>query len=308
MAKKNTRDKREESDEEDDEQNQTDVGEQLNDIDDWEDTEEKALGDVPDGQYQVQFTSVNINNAKSSGRLQASFEMTILDTEQRGRKLWSHFGLDDVDQRGYLRGALAKLGEEWPDKPSKLPSVLEGIEGTYAMVKKKAKKYKDKESGEVLERDNTYFLRALDSDEVEPITEDEEADKDDKPAKSEKKKPTKESDKKPTEKKMEKPAKEEKPAKSETVEGVTLDWKDDKFTADHKKRLKVLAKESEYDPDDYNNLVDLAADVAEYFGLKGKYPGPNKLMRELNEAAAAKVKEVEDADEADEEADEEEDE
>jgi hypothetical protein len=289
MPKKNTRDKREESDEEDDEQGQVDVREQLGDIDDWGDTEEKALGDVPDGTYAVELTDVNINNAKSSGRLQASFEMTILDTDQRGRKLWTHFGLDDVDQRGYLRGALAKLGEEWPDKPSLLPDVLEKLQKTYAMVKTKTKKYKDRESQEIMERNNTYFLKALDSDEVEPITDDEESDTDKDEAPSSKKDKAaakKEKDKKPVakEKKLEKDKnKKTDEKKTETVEGVTLDWKEDKFSKEQKSKLTKLAKEVGFDPDDYNNLIDLASDVGEYFGLKGKYPGPNKLDEEEDE-------------------------
>jgi hypothetical protein len=141
----------------------------LEALGDWDDTEETSFGDVPEGTYQVKVESVTINNAKSSGRLQVSWDLVIVSGEQKGRHIFTHQGIEDVEQRGFLRGALAKLGVEWP-KASELRNTLSELEGTFAEVKCKTKA--NKTTGE--EFFNTYFQKALDTDEVEDAGDLEE--------------------------------------------------------------------------------------------------------------------------------------
>lgn len=125
----------------------------------WKDAEAPSFGDIPDGKYQIRIESANINNAKSSGRLQVSWQLEILSGEYAGRKLFKHDGIEDEQSQGYFRGGLARLGVEWPDDPSDLPDVLEGLQGTLAQVTAKTR--------EGSEYQNVYFDKALDSSDVE---------------------------------------------------------------------------------------------------------------------------------------------
>lgn len=236
---------------------------------------------MPPGKYQVKLTSVTINNAQSSGRLQASFECTILDTEHRGRKLFAHFGLDDVDQRGYLRGALAKLGVEWPGKPKELPSVLEQVQDTFAEVNHTLRKRKDKETGQVLENYNTYFNRALDSTDVDDLEEDT-SDDDAKPTAAAGKKPAATTTKPArTSKPAAEPDEGEAEAEEEATNGeVVVQFKADGLdkTKKHKTRIKQLATKHDFDLEEYNDLADLIGDIAEHVGLSGKFDDPEALI------------------------------
>ena len=145
------------------------IKKQLAGLDGWDETPEKSFEDVDPGKYQVKIDAATINNAKSSGRLQVSWEMTILNGKFAGRKLFKHDGLDTEDGRSYFRGTLARLGHEWPDDPSDLPDVLEELIETCAAVS--VRKRKDSDSV------NVYFDKALDSDDVDmEVEETEEAE------------------------------------------------------------------------------------------------------------------------------------
>ena len=143
------------------------VTKQLAELEGWEDTPEKSFEDVEPGKYQVKIGAATLNNAKSSGRLQVSWELTIVNGNFSGRKLFKHDGLDTEDGRSYFRGSLAKLGHEWPDNPKELIGVLEELLDTFASVT--VRKRKDSDGISV------YFDKALDSDDVEnELSEDNE--------------------------------------------------------------------------------------------------------------------------------------
>lgn len=259
------------------------IDDQLDALDDWEDTEEKELGDVPPGTYQVKFSEVNINNSKSSGRLQVSFVMTILDTGHRGRKLFTHFGLDDVGQRGFLRGALAKLGIDWPSKPKELPDVLSSVEDTFAQVKVVHRKRKDKE-GDLMMNVNTYFSKALDSSEVDDIEDEAEGDREPAPpttAKTGKKAKTEKTEK-PATKTEKTDTTAKKPAATEKTQGEGVDFQPVRpITKDEKKAIRALAEAHDFDQDDYDKLEDLLADIGEEVGLSGKFTKPERLIAKI---------------------------
>lgn len=130
----------------------------------WGDTEEKKFGEVEDGRYQIQFDEATINNSKASGRLQVSWQATVQNTDNKGRKLFWHDGLDDDEQRSWFRGKLARLGVAWPTTAGELPDTLETIKGTFAEVNVKTKD----------EFQNVNILKAIDSADVEDAPEAEE--------------------------------------------------------------------------------------------------------------------------------------
>ncbi len=69
-----------------------------------------------------------------------------------------------------------------------------------------------------------------------------------------------------------------------------------KFTEDQAKKAKSaivqVAKKNDMDPNDYDNMCDLLADVGEYVGISGEFKTPEALILEINKrnraAAAAK--------------------
>lgn len=213
----------------------------------WDDTKENEGGfaEVPTGDYQVKFNKVTINNSKSSGRLQVSFDMTIVGAEDeearklKNRKLFKHEGLDTDENRGKLRYALAKLGQEWP-KASDLPATLEELVGTHALVHVNTKP-SSKEEGQMSSWTN--FVKAIDEDEIED--ELEEDDEDEKSKKG-KKKPAKEEDDEDEEE--EKPKKKAK--KPEPEEEDEEDEEDEEEEKPAKKGKKKPADDDEEDEDD----------------------------------------------------------
>lgn len=282
-----------------------DISEALAELDcEWEDAEEQTFEEIKPDTYQVKIDKVFINKAKSSGRLQCNWEVTIQNGKYKGRKVWFRNGLNDAKAIGFFKGNLAPLGVEYPKKkPSKkLPGILEKLEGTYALVR-------IAQNGDFT---NGYFQKALDSDDVDGDEEDCDCccdcDDDccDKPKakasggggkKGGKKSKSDEDDDccdcdcdcdddcdcdccddKPKKKK----SKKDDDCEDDEEEGVDLDSIDPK-DLDKKatKRIKALAKEHDFDPDDYDNLVDLAGDVAEYLKLSGKYKKIGKLLDEM---------------------------
>lgn len=168
------------SDEDDDDEEGTkDVSAALaaldEDGDEWSDTPEGGFSDVPDGKYQVQITNVNINHAKSSGRLQISYEMTILSGKLKGRKVFKHDGISEAQQRAFARGSLAKLGVEWPKKAVDLADVLaDEVQDSFAQIQVITKK-KSEDSFV-----NIYFQKAIDEDQVDLEDSEDEDEAEDK--------------------------------------------------------------------------------------------------------------------------------
>lgn len=153
-----------------------DVDEQLSAMfdDSWGNSQPKEFVDVPNGTYQTRIIAAFVNNAKSSGRLQCTWEMVILDGEQRARHLFKHDGLDNEDSIGYFKGTLSTLGYDEPADSDALKATLaEIVEApTYAVARVSSKKRKV--DGEMVTRSNTRIIRALDSDDVTDDLEEED--------------------------------------------------------------------------------------------------------------------------------------
>lgn len=252
--------------EEGDEHGTKDVSAALAELESgWGETEEKKFGDVPDGKYQVKIEAARVNHSKQKGRLQCSWELTIQDTDHRGRRLFKHDGMDNEESLGWFRGGLARLGVEWPDTPKKIPGALEDLIGTYAQVTARTK-----EEGGI---QNVYFDKALDDDDItEPVTDEDAGDGKGKGGK--KTAAAEEPEEKPTGKKD---AEKEKENEADGEEGVNPTF-EEKDTKPLKKKIEALAKENTFDPGDYENTTDLLCDVAEYAGIKGDFDDAQDLF------------------------------
>lgn len=101
--------------------------------------------EIEPGFYVATLFDANFNNAKSSGRYQASFiwEFDESETKLFGKKLGSHIGLDDPEGKGYkaLNGCLYAMGVsqsqivgEFAENPD---AFLERLIGTKARLEVK---------------------------------------------------------------------------------------------------------------------------------------------------------------------------
>ena len=67
---------------------------------------------------------------------------------------------------------------------------------------------------------------------------------------------------------------------------VKLKFKGEDLKGDQKKKIKTLAKEHDFDTDDYDDLSALAADIAEFFGVSGSFKSAAKLLTAIDEATS----------------------
>jgi FAD/FMN-containing dehydrogenase len=78
-----------------------------------------------DGEYVCKLTSMEIELAKSSGRLQVKGIFEAVEPEKyEGVEIWKFWGLDEQGMP-YFKLAANKLGMDLPSKTSKLPKYLE---------------------------------------------------------------------------------------------------------------------------------------------------------------------------------------
>lgn len=141
----------------------------------WGNSEPKQFSNVPLGTYQTRIIAAILNNAKTSGRFQCSWETVIVDGEHRGRHLFKHDGLEDEQSTSYFQGTLATLGYDVPgDKDGLKETLQEIVDAPTYVVQRVTMKKKRGEDGEMQERTNTRFVRVLDSDDVaDDLTEEE---------------------------------------------------------------------------------------------------------------------------------------
>jgi hypothetical protein len=289
------------------------------DDEDWADTEEQGFSEVPDGNYIVKINKAVINNAKSSGRLQVSWEMTVVceadgsDSEFKGRKIFKHDGINNSDARGWFKSGLARLGVMWPKKAAKLPKTLEELIDTHAEIK-----VKTKEESDFVAKN---FVRAVDESEIpdaDDSDDDEDEDEDDDKKKSSSKKKTKkpadddddtedddsddsdddddddkededsddDDDDDDEDEPEEKPKKKTGKGKAKDEPTCEVEFEDDAIDKKMKKELIKVAEENDFDPDDYKTTAELMGDVAEYLGISGTYKVAKKLMAKIAEQAA----------------------
>lgn len=253
------------------------VVEQLKQLGEWGETDEIQMGELPDGRYQVKILSATVNNSKSeSHRLQVSWDLLVLNTKERGRHIFKHSGLDDMTQRGFFRGELARLGVEWPPTPDKLADELEDLKETFASVSLRTKGEEGKE------RQYANFDKALDSADLEDgdISGKEGDKKEDEDKPSDTGKSGGKKEKKETPKKE--PEKEEEADASATFE-------DNDLRSRMKNEIKDLGKKADFKEGDYNTLTDMLLDIAEYAGVKGEWSDPMELITETKEALEKKL-------------------
>ena len=326
-TKKDDEDDDSDDDEDDDEDDDGDGEEHgkggkvsLTDLDDWDDTEEGgSFGEVPDNKYEVKIKSATLNHSKSSGRRQVSWDLEIVSGEYKGRHIFKHDGIDDEQQRSFLRGGLAKLGVEWPKK-SKFVATIADLEGTFAAVTVRTKG----------EYQNCYFDKALDEDAIGNLDDDDDdgddSDGDDAPKLEKGDRVVAEIDGEDYAGKITKIKKGKATVKfddgdtqtlnlddlraedededdgddsddsddddsdddgdDEEGGGVEVAFSDDDLSTKDKKRIKKLAKKHEFDAEDYESTTDLLVEIAEYCELEGSYSKASKLIKECEEHKA----------------------
>jgi len=124
--------------------------------------------DVPDGLYVVLINKAEINNAKTSGRLQLSWDFTVVwDTKNckfKNRHIYSHDGLTKVDKAtgkhaladisiGYMKKRFAAIG--YPNVTRRnLEQFLGDVKGKVVSLEAKTNKGYQ----------NTYFKRLMAND------------------------------------------------------------------------------------------------------------------------------------------------
>jgi len=297
----------------DDEHGTKDVDEQLDELfeETWDGIEPRSFEEVPDATYQSRLLAARINNAKSSGRLQCSWEWLIVEGEYRGRHIYIHQGLGTEDGVAYFKGSLTRLGYEEPESKEKLIEILEEIvEGpTYAVIRLSTRKRKVE--GELQEIQNKRIIKALDSDEVEDDFEESELAPTlaDSPP-SEESSDWEKGDRIKTEIDGESYEGKIKSIK-ETTAVVTFDDGDEfpvsldqleevevekekegkkepscelsnkKFTPTDRRTTKKLAKKHDFNPDDFDNSADLLCEIGDYWGMSGKFKSPAVLIKAI---------------------------
>lgn len=69
-----------------------------------------------------------------------------------------------------------------------------------------------------------------------------------------------------------------------TVEGVEITFDDDSLTPPLSAKIKRLAKQCEFDPQEYESLCDLIVDVAEASAISGEFSDPKVLLSKIEQA------------------------
>ncbi len=87
--------------------------------------EEGGFGnDLPDGKYKARLESCEINEAKSSGRLQVAFMFVITAGEEKGEKIGKYQSIETEDDQVWLARDLRRFGIDMPDDASDLEDVV----------------------------------------------------------------------------------------------------------------------------------------------------------------------------------------
>jgi len=330
-SKKSKKSRRKKSEEEAPEGGFTEksIDEQLDEVfdDTWDDIEPRSFEELPDGTYQTRVLAAVINNAQSSGRLQCSWELIVVEGDHKGRHIFIHQGMDTEDGIAYFKGSLGRLGYDEPKSKKELVSTLREIVGgpTYCVVRLSTRKRKIQ--GELQEVQNKRFVKALDSDEVDDDFEDEEltptmgavpADLDSEPEPG---KPEEEEWSKGDQVKVKIEGEHYEGAISKLKEETALVKFDDgdlleipfedleevkgeketpaaaelppcelsikKLTPSDRRAALKLAKEHDFKVDDFDIKADLLCEIGDYCGLTGKFKNPVALIKAIKVAANA---------------------
>lgn len=281
-----------------------DIQDQLAQLKGWNDAEDlgDSFGEVPDGRYQFKIKEARVNNSDSSGRLQVSWDLEVINGEFAGRHVFEHDGLETDQNRDFFRTKLARIGLEWPENPADLPTVLEEALETYVEARVKTK-------GEF---QNVRFVKALDNDEVEEESPDDDlkigdtvmapfdgelyeatiigADEDTATVKfldddTEEKIPWDDLENVSSEKEEDSEPEEPEEVEEEPTE-LVCNFDDDDLKKTHVTKIKKLAKQEDFDPDDYETWTDLLADIAETVGVVGEFDDPVEVLKAIEEGSS----------------------
>lgn len=288
---------------------------------DWGDAPDSM--DISDGKYQVK---INTKGEKlgigqsGSGRRQVVFMLSIAAGEYANRKVFKRDGIDNSESMGWFKSGLKRLGIDPPKSIKDLPDILDELDNTYAEVSIKT-------NGDFL---NAYFNKALDSGDVDTSAleiegnDDKKSDKKSKWEKGDKVqvkfdgdwytgeiKKVLDDDKvrilfedgdirdidaddveefKPDDDKKDSKSKGDK--KKDNDDKVELKFEDSDLEKPQRKTIKEVAGANKFDPDDYKTLTDLAADVAEYLEVEGKFDDDeiDDFIEKLEKASKKKNK------------------
>ena len=107
-----------------------------------------SSGDFPKldpGRYVGRISDGEVNESKTTGRLQCFMELTVTEGESKGDTIRKYYGLDKEESLTYLQRDLVRLGIEIPEDPEELENILQSIVKQKLLVK-----FRVKENGEYL--------------------------------------------------------------------------------------------------------------------------------------------------------------
>ena len=254
-------------------------------------------------QVKIDKATVN-RSQSGAGRLQVSYELVICGGEYKGRKLFKNDGIEDEQSISYYKRDIVKLGQDVPESMTDIPGICEELEGTFAEVAVKHRGERDdgtpwincywrsaldddevdvdgleeiededgEESEEVewskgdrcqVDFDGDYYegkiisikddeakvkfedgtTETVSIDDLEPFADDEEIEE--------------ESDEEESEE-------ESDDSDDSDDEDGDLPFSDDDITSAQEKAIASIAKQHDFNPDDYELWSDLLADLAEF--------------------------------------------
>jgi hypothetical protein len=139
-------------------------------------TPTQSGANAPLGEHECRIESAVIENAKSSGRLQINYGLSVIDGDFEGRKFHKYAGLDTDDNLDYAMGDLEALELEVPDDPEDLGEVIEEAVGLEVLVQvTQSEDFTNISFIELLEEGE----EGEDEDEEEEEGEDEEGEEED---------------------------------------------------------------------------------------------------------------------------------
>ena len=89
---------------------------------------------VPDGTYDIRIESAILEEAKSTGRLQIHWILTVLTEEYANKALHKYDGCDRAEDLDWVQGTLETLELEIPDNIANIGPTLEEAQGLLAEI------------------------------------------------------------------------------------------------------------------------------------------------------------------------------
>lgn len=110
--------------------------------------QEQSFETIPAGNYMIRCTGAEVKDTKKGDGSYLQLELTLIEGEYEGRKVWGRFNLSNPNEeaakigRGQLKAFLVKSG--WKD-PNKVPDVnqLCGLECVAGVTIRKDSQYGD---------------------------------------------------------------------------------------------------------------------------------------------------------------------